>query len=69
MNYGKLDNTKYITPQEVADYLHLGIKAVRKYFIQGKRVKYLKTGHKYLILRSSFEEWEEAHSTKVVRHW
>jgi hypothetical protein len=69
MNCEKLNPEKYLTPQEIADYLHINVKAARAYFIVGKRVDYIKVGHKYMILRSSFLEWEAATRTKAKKMW
>lgn len=69
MTTEKLNPDKYLTPQEIADYLRMNVKSVREYFIKGRRVRYLQVGHKYLILKSSFLDWEETHCTHVVNRW
>jgi excisionase family DNA binding protein len=60
-----MSNDKYITVAELAKYLKMTEKFVRKYFIARNKVQYIKFDRKYLIDRASFEAWESAKLKRV----
>lgn len=61
-----LSTDEYITPIEIAKRLHMDPKTVREIFIGGRQVRFLKLGRKYLIVKKSFLEWEEANQSRVL---